>query len=436
MEEPFIVTSVWGRILRHAPRRGNPRRVRLAPMRSRFAGRISLVIALLALAASARPAGSADGPLVREGVHENAPFRYEVPARWNGGLVMFAHGYQGEGPGAGSVQTEPLDAHLAEHGYAWAATGYRSIGYRPEWFIDDVRALRERFVREVGRPRWTIIHGQSMGGHVTIASLELHPGLYQGALIECGIIDGIALADFLYAYTAAAEYIGGVPLLDAPDRQTFHRRVNEQWVPAVGTPGAYTERGRRFESVVKHLLGDPPLWREGLRRRYLPNLVYLAPGESREGLRRAVSTQHVRYRIDPGLGVDETELNSRVRRISPEPGFRSRANDPAYAELTGRITVPVLALHETGDSRVPFVLQQQYRRRTLAAGTADLLVQRAVRWPGHCTFDSEIRDGAFDDLVAWIEKGVKPAGDDVLASDPTALGRRWTPRPHPADRAR
>ena len=85
---------------------------------------------------------------------------------------------------------------------------------------------------------------------------------------------------------------------------------------------------------------------------------------------------------------------------------------------------------------MPFVLQQQYRRRTLAAGTADLLVQRAVRWPGHCTFDSEIRDGAFDDLVAWIEKGVKPAGDDVLASDPTALGRRWTPRPHPADRAR
>src|SRR2546421_4282630 len=116
MEEPFIVTSVWGRILRHAPRRGNPRRVRLAPMRSRFAGRIALVIALLALAASARPAGSADGPLVREGVHENAPFRYEVPARWNGGLVMFAHGYQGEGPGAGAGQTEPRDAHLAGRG--------------------------------------------------------------------------------------------------------------------------------------------------------------------------------------------------------------------------------------------------------------------------------------------------------------------------------
>ena len=36
-----------------------------------------------------------------EGVDENAAFRWEVPASWNGGLVLFAHGYQGEGPGPG-----------------------------------------------------------------------------------------------------------------------------------------------------------------------------------------------------------------------------------------------------------------------------------------------------------------------------------------------
>jgi hypothetical protein len=96
---------------------------------------LPLVLALVA-AATAR---SADGPLVREGVHENAAYRYEVPLRWNGGLVMFAHGYQGEGPGTGIVHGEPLDALLSERGYAWAATGYRSAGYRIEWFIDDVR---------------------------------------------------------------------------------------------------------------------------------------------------------------------------------------------------------------------------------------------------------------------------------------------------------
>src|ERR1043166_4860819 len=129
---------------------------------------LTVVLALL-LPVAVR---SADGPIVREGVHENAAYRYEVPARWNGGLVMFAHGYRGEGPGAGSVQSEPLDLLLSERGDAWAATGYRSIGYRVEWFMEDVRALRERFIREVGQPRWTILHGQSLGGHVTIASLE------------------------------------------------------------------------------------------------------------------------------------------------------------------------------------------------------------------------------------------------------------------------
>lgn len=424
------MTSVWARILRQGSPRGNLRRATLAAMRLR----IALVIAVLAVAMSPpAPVRSADGPLVREGVHENASYRYEVPARWNGGLVMFAHGYQGEGPGPGMVRSDPLDALLSERGYAWAATGYRSNGYRVDRFIDDVRALQERFIREVGPPRWTIIHGQSMGGHVVIASLELHPGLYQAGFIECGIIDGIGIADYLYAYTAAAEYVGGVPLLDAPDRAEFNRRVNEQWVPAVGTPGAYTERGRRFESVVKHLLHDAPLWRENLPRRYLMNLVYMPRGESREHLRAAVSTQNVRYAIDPGLGLDAGELNAKVRRIAPAPGSRSRAKDPVYADLTGRITVPVMAIHETGDTWVPFILQQQYRRKTIAAGTSDLLVQRAVRWPGHCAFDSDIRDEAFENLVAWMEKGVKPAGDDVLGTPMAQIGRRWTPRPHPAD---
>jgi hypothetical protein len=134
--------------------------------------------------------------------------------------------------------------------------------------------------------------------------------------------------------------------------------------------------------------------------------------------------------------VDEDDLNRAIRRFAPGPGARSRVTNPVFAELTGRITVPVLAIHETGDARVPFSLQQAYRRRTLAAGTAHLLVQRAVRWGGHCAFDGEVRERAFDDLVAWIERGVKPDGDDLLASDVSKLGLRWTRILHPDDPAR
>jgi hypothetical protein len=39
-------------------------------------------------------------------------------------------------------------------------------------------------------------------------------------------------------------------------------------------------------------------------------------------------------------------------------------------------------------------------------------------------------------VVAWIERGVKPDGDDVVAADPSKLGLRWTPIRHPEDPAR
>ena len=98
-----------------------------------------------------------------------------------------------------------------------------------------------------------------------------------------------------------------------------------------------------------------------------------------------------------------------------------------YAERTGRLTVPLMTLHETGDAWVPLSLEQAYRRRTIAAGTDHLLVQRVVRAPSHCGFYGETREQAFDDLVAWIERGVRPQGDDVLASDLSRIGMKWTP---------
>ena len=393
----------------------------------------ALVALMLAVGASASPAAPAASLL--EGTHEGSDFLIGMPERWNGGLVMFAHGYEGEGVGRGSVRGSPLASHLAARGYAWAASGYRSRGYRPDWFLADTMALRARFIARFGVPRWTILHGQSMGGHVTIASLELHPEVYQGGLIECGIVDGVGLVDWLYAYTAAADYLSGMRLLDAPNRQAFSALVNGPWLDAVGTPGAYTERGRLFDSVVKHLMGgELPLRREGMRQRYIMNLNSRDPGPDRaQEFARHASTAHIRYGIDPGLSVTEDELNRGIRRITPAPGARSRDGNPVFAELTGRIRVPLLTIHETGDFRVPFRLQQDYRRRTVAAGTSHLLVQRAVRWAGHCAFDGTVRERAFDDLVGWIERGVVPPGDDVLAPDVSRLGLRFTPALDPAD---
>jgi hypothetical protein len=160
---------------------------------------------------------------IGRGVHEGADFIIGMPARarWNGDLVMFAHGYDGEGPGRGAVRLPPLSGQLTKRGYAWAASGYRSKGYHPDRFMADTLALRDLFIKQFGRPKRTIIHGQAMGGHVAVASLELHPGAYHGGLIECGAVDGVGLIDWLYAYAAAAEYLSGVRL--------FSRRTSRSW---------------------------------------------------------------------------------------------------------------------------------------------------------------------------------------------------------------
>jgi hypothetical protein len=290
---------------------------RASSKRSSLIGRAALAFAVAALVPllGAELAGAASGPGRYDGVLGSANYTINMPPDWNGGLVMFAHGYEGEGSGKGTVLSSPLDADLTTLGYAWAASGYRALGYRPDWFLLDVLTLRAHFINRFGPPRWTIIHGQSMGGHFSIASLELYPDVYQGALIECGNIDGVGLVEWLRAHTPAAEYFSGLPLLDTP-RPEFDRLVNGSWLELMGEPGHYTERGRRFDSVIKHLSGgDVPLRPEGLLERYVRNLNPRDPGPAyaREFARHA-DTRHIRYEIDPGLGVDATTLNREIPR--------------------------------------------------------------------------------------------------------------------------
>ena len=383
-----------------------------------------LVIALVVLGVGSIASAAAEPPGRYDGTLNGADYLINVPDGWNGGLVMLAHGYQGEATIPGLVETEPLEQHLTDRGYAWAASGYRSKGYRPDWFLDDTLALRGLFIERFGQPRWTIIHGRSMGGHVAIASLELHPEVYQGGLIECGVIDGVGLVDWLRAYTAAAEYFSGLPLLDTP-RPEFDMLVNTKWLELMGKPGSYTERGKRFDSVVKYLAGgDLPLRLDGLAQRYVLNLNPRDPGPNRaQEFARHADTRQIHYDIDPGFGLDADTLNREIPRFVPAADARSPERNPVFAELTGRIRVQVMTLHETGDFRTPFRLEQDYRRRTERAGTAHLLVQRAVAQAAHCGFANTERVPAFDDLVAWIENGTVPKGDDVLG-DVTKLGLR------------
>jgi hypothetical protein len=57
------------------------------------------------------------------GVLDDAAYRIEVPANWNGKLVMYAHGYAGTGS-ALAITNPSIRRHLIQNGYAWAASSY------------------------------------------------------------------------------------------------------------------------------------------------------------------------------------------------------------------------------------------------------------------------------------------------------------------------
>lgn len=358
-----------------------------------------------------------------------AVYEIEVPDQWNGELVMYAHGFVGLEPFL-IVTPPPLRAHLIQGGFAWAASSFSANGYNPQVGVDDTLALLDYFKRAVGEPKRTYIYGTSMGGHVVVSSLEQDPSVYSGALSECGVVDGVGEMDYLASYVAVAQYLTRVPLLPITSGSAFQAAVKEKVIPALTGPtgGHLSDAGTQFESVMKYLTGGPrPFQEQGFLDRLSGNFsVTFDEFAHKTPASRAGTNVGMTYHIDPGLGVTDDQLNAGVYRLAADPAVRSAEANPAFAPLTGRIEVPLLTLHTIGDAFVPFSLEQAYRRTVDAAGNGNLLVQRAIRRPDHCQFSSAELEKAWDDLVQWVEHGVKPDGDDVLAPNLSRAGLRWT----------
>ena len=125
---------------------------------------------------------------------------------------------------------------------------------------------------------------------------------------------------------------------------------------------------------------------------------------------------------DPALSMEEKALNDEILRVARARGVnRSRWLELARIPIiTGRIDIPVVSIHTTGDLFVPFSMQQIYAREVAAKGRSHNLVSRATRAIGHCEFSPEELAETFNDLVTWVEDGVRPGGDEILDPDNVA----------------
>lgn len=374
------------------------------------------------------------GARALSGTYDGGAYQIEVPDDWNGDIVYYAHGFRMMVPEL-TVSTPPNRAYLVRHGYAWAASSYSENGYGPGAGARDTYALRAIFEQQVGKPQHSYLFGQSMGGNVVSISLELYPQAYDGALSECGALVGQSIVDYFLSWGALAGYFTGVDLTQATtDGDVFNRIVGEDVLPGLGTSDQPTVAGERFADAILHLTGGPrPYFREGFAANFGFNFMLLAHAVGAPGPSNAVAENaNTRYAVDSGLGITSEQVNREIGRVLANARYQDPERYPEFSLPTGAIARPLLTLHDTGDLFVPISIEQEYRQLVDAAGSGDLLVQRAVRRGGHCAFTEAERNQAFEDLVAWVERGEKPAGED-LRGDLANAGLQFTDPIEPDD---
>lgn len=387
-----------------------------------------------------------------------AATRMEVPLDWNGDLVLWAHGYRGDGTTVW-VDSPPLRQHHVRQGFAWAASSYQTNGYDVGQGVRDTHALIQRFTQVTGRkPRAVYLTGMSMGGHITAVAIEHHRGAYAGAMPSCGVLGDTALFDFFtdVAVTAAA-LTGtpiGFPLEPTPAFQETYARQVLAMLPELGrgfvsgNPPVLTPLGRQWAAAVQQRSGgtrpgfasafgywnsigsDEPLER-------LPFLFGLYPGLSGGTIGIApgnvVDNTDTVYQLDasPELTDAERLLNKRVLRV--EATAEASDDLTGIPEADGDPRIPVLSMHTLGDLFVPFSMEQIYAAEAEANGQADLVAVRAIRGTGHCDFTGAELAQGFDDLVRWVRTGKPAAEDPILDAEAVAapaFGCRFTVGPH------
>jgi hypothetical protein len=382
------------------------------------------------------------------GVLDGAGYRIEVPANWNGMLVMYAHGFRGEGPTL-TVDSPPMRQYLLDEGYAWAASSYSTNFYDVRAGIEDTNALALAFndiAAENGRPLTTptkrYITGVSMGGHVTAAAIELETEQtannfvpYDGAAPMCGVLGDTELFDYFGAYALALFEFGGVPansypIENAPDKLTAAQQA--LWVDYAANPNAngLTSAGAPFYATLQNLSGGPrPIYPISFGG-FQPLLQDFAGADGTvTGIlnRNVVDTRNTTYRFAsfPGQPLTQAEVtfNNAIFQITPNASANELRDDGLrfIPKVNGNLykAIPVVTVHTLGDLFVPISMEQIYKRRMIDNGFGDQVVQRAVRAPGHCDFTAAEFANTLDAMITWEQIGIKPAGDDFL--DPATV---------------
>lgn len=385
---------------------------------------------------------------------DGAEFVMYRPLRWNGFLVLYAHGYVA--PDAPVGLPDPLpppqlafrDA-LVCRGYASAASSYAANGFAVEEGVRDTHLLNALFRSAFDPPEHTMVMGESLGALVTLALAEQYPDVYDGALPMCGIVGG-AVPQLGYVGNVALvfrtlypEVLG--PVVDPTDLFDLSRveglsvdEIDARIAEAVRADPTGMATMRDMVITLRHPF-DP------MSRCVAPMpLIQGPPGASLEQEIEALLGPLDYYLVGiedaltraSGLPFDTSEVTYGSAR-SAELDYRVELRlptvqaDPAalryfasHYQPTGMLRVPAITLHNQFDPDAPLMHEAMYRGLVASAGADGQLRSVTLEGSfGHCVFGLDDVTDAIDALSRWIETGVPPAAEGMTVLWPSGEDR-------------
>jgi hypothetical protein len=414
--------------------------------------RLGIVVSVLALvlgvssAAFATHSPSAQREVIGE--YNKAQYALFLPYRWNGDLVVYAHGFIDPAvktmalPDAAPVDVAPwvveLRERLLQAGYAVAYSSYSQNG----WAVNDgaqrTRELRPIFSWYFQEPDRTYVIGRSLGALTTMLLVEKYAiessdgisllgislsgsseRVIDGALALCGPVGGgrkqtdyvahtRALFDFFYPIGVDGKPVIPGDVLHVPEGLDYSS-TSPQVQAIVGAILANPQAAAALASVdqVELPWTNFPELINTIVRVLGYNILGTNDLLARTGGASPFENRSVTY---TGLGAYDAVVNAGVDRFA---GSTQAFNYlKAYYQPTGNLRANVLTLHTTLDPDVPFTHEQALKDivvRYTNDSTPNKLAQQHYNRYGHCNFTPAETVDAFFRLVNWVERGVKPA---------------------------
>ena len=352
-----------------------------------------------------------------------------VPKRWNNTLVVHTHG----GPSLKAPRPDDTVADLkrfaiiVDEGFAWAGSNYRHAGFGVRDAAADTDNLRKIFWTKFGRPKHTLLHGQSWGANVAAKTAEIYGAgasskpIYDGVILTSGVLGGgTGSYDFRADLRAVYQYYcHNLPLSgDGPNAlwqwpgpgDTFTRKdLIARVRDCTGIDVPAVSRSRQQQRNLTNILGVIHI-----PERALVNHMEWASFNFRDLVGRQLKGQNPFSNIGVVYAGsdDDALLNKGVERFAAtQAGVDALAFD---ADLSGKLVVPTLTLHAEDDPTAFVELENTYRNAVVQAGSRDFLVQSFTDEHEHLKEATPEYAALMRAMIAWIEMGKKPTVQSLM----------------------